>query len=56
MTDSKPQPPTQPTPRTTIAVTLDPEAYAKVCSEAAADDRTPAMWLKRFVQRQLSTL
>lgn len=51
ITDTTPQ-----AERTTISVTLDAEFYNDVCQRAAEDDRTPAKWLKRFVQQQLQEL
>jgi hypothetical protein len=38
----------------TIAVTLDRAYYDLACREAETDERTPAKWLKRFIQEQMA--
>lgn len=40
--------------RATITVALDPQYHAYVLEQAKSDERTPAKWLKRFIQAQIA--
>jgi len=51
---AKPESTDEAAKRLTISPTFDKETYDQICKLAAADERSPAQFLARFVRQKLN--